>query len=125
MDPPLIELKSDRLRVAAPLEARVARTAGEKVTKARCTTIRLKLLNIGARLRITVRRIWLSLSETCPYPDEFARLLAKLRSHPPRPAPVSALKTPITPLTHSAMGDSAPRSAKDREIRSRTSVSAQ
>ena len=89
MDLRLIERKSDRLRVAAPSEARVARMVGEKVAKARCTTIRLKPLNIGARLRITARRIWLSLSETRPYPDESARLLANLRAHPPWPAPVS------------------------------------
>ena len=62
---------------------------GTGLARAQCTTIRLKLLKIGARLRITVRRIWLSLSESYPYRDEFARILANLRSHPPWPAPVS------------------------------------
>ena len=33
--------------------------AGTAYAKAQCTTIRLKLLNIGARLRITVRKVWL------------------------------------------------------------------
>jgi len=43
---------------------------------------RLKLLKIGARIRITVRKIWLSLSEAYPYANDFARILAKLRQHP-------------------------------------------
>ena len=34
-------------------------------------TIRLKLLKIGARLKITVRKVWLSFSETYPYQSEF------------------------------------------------------
>ena len=60
---------------------------GTALAGAQCTTVRPKLLKIGARLRITVRRIWLSFSETYPYRDEFARILANLRSHPPWPAP--------------------------------------
>lgn len=54
-----------------------------RLGSAQCITIRLKLLKIGARLKITVRRIWLSFSETYPYQDEFAQILQKLRSHPP------------------------------------------
>src|SRR5699024_9944597 len=50
--------------------------------KAQCTTIRLKLLKIGARIRMTVRRVWLSLSESYPYARDFARILAQLRRHP-------------------------------------------
>ena len=58
---------------------------GTALARAQCTTTRLKLLKIGARLRITVRRIWLSFSESYPYRDEFARILANLHSHPPWP----------------------------------------
>ena len=49
------------------------------------------LLKIGARLKITVRRLWLSFSETYPIRDEFAPILQKLRSHPPWVAPATEL----------------------------------
>ena len=35
---------------------------GTAYAKAQCTTIRLKLLKIGARVRVTVRKVWLSFS---------------------------------------------------------------
>jgi len=40
--------------------------------KATCGTIRLKLLKIGALVRISVRRITLAMSSACPYQQEFA-----------------------------------------------------
>lgn len=49
--------------------------------RAQCTTIRLRLLKIGARIRITVRKIWLSFSESYPYAREFEQVLARLRLH--------------------------------------------
>ena len=55
---------------------------GTRLARAQCTTIRLKLLKIGARLRITVRKVWLSFSETYPYASDFAEILAKLRRYP-------------------------------------------
>ena len=55
---------------------------GTAYAKAQCTTIRLKLLKIGARLRITVRKVWLSFSESYPYASDFARILALVRRHP-------------------------------------------
>ena len=56
--------------------------AGTELARAQATTIRLKLLKIGTRLRITVRKVWLSFSETYPYANVFARILANLRGHP-------------------------------------------
>jgi hypothetical protein len=50
--------------------------------KAQSTTIRVKLLKIGARIRITVRKVWLSFSEAYPYADEIAQILANLQRHP-------------------------------------------
>ena len=35
--------------------------AGTKMARAQCTTIRLRLLKIGARIRITARKVWISL----------------------------------------------------------------
>jgi len=52
--------------------------AGTELEKAQCGTIRLKLLKIGALVRVTVRKIWISLSEAYPYAALFARVLATL-----------------------------------------------
>ena len=38
---------------------------------ATCGTIRLKLLKIGARVRVSVRRIWIAMASTCPNAFEF------------------------------------------------------
>ena len=42
-------------------------------------TIRSKLLKIGARIRVSVRRVVVSLSESYPYQHLFERVLANLR----------------------------------------------
>ena len=57
--------------------------AGTAFARAQSTTIRLKLLKIGARLRLTVRKVWLSFSETYPYAGDIARILTNLNRHPP------------------------------------------
>ena len=56
--------------------------AGTQHARAQCTTIRLKLLKIGARIRITVRKVWLSFSQACPYASDIAQILANLRRYP-------------------------------------------
>ncbi len=56
--------------------------AGTAHAKAQSTTIRVKLLKIGARIRITVRKVWLSFSEAYPYADDIAQILANLDRHP-------------------------------------------
>ena len=61
--------------------------AGTAYARAQCTTIRLKLLKIGARLRITVRKVWLSFSEAYPHAAAFEQILANLQKHPPWMAP--------------------------------------
>jgi hypothetical protein len=60
---------------------------GTQHARAQCTTIRLKLLKIGARIRITVRKVWLSFSESCPYASDFAQILANLKRYPAWPPP--------------------------------------
>ena len=40
---------------------------GTELARSYCGTIRLKLLKIGARVRVTVRRIWVSMSECYPH----------------------------------------------------------
>ena len=56
--------------------------AGTAHARAQSTTIRLKLLKIGARIRITVRKVWLSFSKAYPYADDIAQILANLDRHP-------------------------------------------
>lgn len=47
--------------------------------KAQCQTIRLKLLKIGALIRVTVRRFWVSLAEGYPYKELFVTVYENLR----------------------------------------------
>lgn len=56
---------------------------GTKLANAQCNTIRLKLLKVGARIKVTVRRIWVSLSQSYPYQHIFEQAydnLAALKS---------------------------------------------
>jgi hypothetical protein len=52
---------------------------GTEMAQARCDTIRLKLLKLGALVRTTVRRVWISFSESCPYQRVFAQVYENLR----------------------------------------------
>jgi hypothetical protein len=49
-----------------------------ELVHAQCDTIRLKLLKIGALVRVTVRKVWISLSESFPYRDLFVRVYRNL-----------------------------------------------
>jgi hypothetical protein len=51
---------------------------GTKMAEAQCQTIRLKLLKIGALVRVTVRKVWVSLASSCPYAEVFRRVHARL-----------------------------------------------
>jgi hypothetical protein len=58
--------------------------AGTELARAPCQTIRLKLLKIGALVRVTVRKVWVKLSSGSPYADVFRRVHANLaRLRPP------------------------------------------
>jgi hypothetical protein len=52
---------------------------GTEMAAARCDTIRLKLLKIGALVRTTVRRVWISFSESCPYQRVFGLVFENLQ----------------------------------------------
>ena len=57
---------------------------------ARCDTIRLKLLKIGALVRVTVRRVWFALAEGYPYQAVFTQVfdnLTRWRSPAPQALP--------------------------------------
>ena len=50
-----------------------------EMSQSRCDTIRLKLLKVGAMVRTTVRRVWISLSESYPHQRVFAQVYENLR----------------------------------------------
>jgi hypothetical protein len=54
--------------------------AGTELEKAQCGTIRLKLLKIGAQIRVTVRKVWVSLCSGYPNAALFTSVLARLES---------------------------------------------
>ena len=53
---------------------------GTDLAKAQCDSIRLKLFKIGARITITTRKIWISLSSSYPLAKLFARVCSNLAS---------------------------------------------
>jgi hypothetical protein len=52
---------------------------GTELAKAQCDTIRLKLFKIGAQIQVTVRKVWISFSESYPYLKLFQQVLVRLQ----------------------------------------------
>jgi len=52
--------------------------AGTELASAQCQTIRLKLLKIGALVRVTVRKVWVKMSSGCPYAEVFRQVHVNL-----------------------------------------------
>lgn len=52
--------------------------AGTKAAKAQCGTIRDKLLKIGAIIKVSVRRVFISMSEAYPHKELFAAVIKNL-----------------------------------------------
>jgi hypothetical protein len=57
---------------------------GTALAKAQSDTIRLKLLKIGTRIRVSVRKVWLSFSESYPYAALFRQVFGNLQKIPLR-----------------------------------------
>jgi len=57
---------------------------GTEMAKAQCTTLRLKLLKIGALIRITVRKGWGSMAAGYPDAERFRQAYARLQAMPSR-----------------------------------------
>lgn len=55
---------------------------GTELAQAQCDTIRLKLFKIGAQIEVTVRKVWVSFSESYPYLSLFQRVFARLQQIP-------------------------------------------
>jgi hypothetical protein len=74
---------------------------GTELARAQCSTIRNKLLKIGATVSLSVRRVWLRCASGYPYQRLFATVLANLQAH----------YTPLriwSPLTRPRQTDSQP-----------------
>jgi hypothetical protein len=54
--------------------------AHTRLAAATCGTIRLKLLKIGAQVRVSVRRIKVAMTSACPHAQEFALAHARIRA---------------------------------------------
>jgi len=57
---------------------------GTEFARAQATTIRLKVLKIGALIRVTVRKIWVALAGGYPYGELWARIWRQLQRFPVR-----------------------------------------
>ncbi len=57
---------------------------GTELAQAQCSTIRLKLLKVGALIRVTARKVWVSMAGGYPYAELWARIWARLQPIPLR-----------------------------------------
>lgn len=57
---------------------------GTEMAAAQCNTIRLKLLKVGAQIKVTVRKVWVSLAGGYPYAELFHRVYSNLLAVPLR-----------------------------------------
>jgi len=53
-----------------------------EIAKAQCDSIRLKLFKIGARVRITVRKVWVSFAEGYPYKEILSQVMKNIGNIP-------------------------------------------
>ena len=65
--------------ITRPQNGSLLRYRNHQWAKAQCQTIRLKLLKIGGQIRVSVRRVSLSLSEGYPYQPLYAQALTQLQ----------------------------------------------
>ena len=57
---------------------------GTSMARARCDTIRLRLLKIGAAVRLSVRRVWVSMASSYPHQELFVGIWRQIRGLPMR-----------------------------------------
>jgi len=55
---------------------------GTELERAQCTTIRLKLLKIGAQIQVSVRRVWIRMAAGYPYKEVFQQIFDNLQRLP-------------------------------------------
>jgi hypothetical protein len=79
--------------------------------EATCGTIRLKLLKLGARVTVSVRRIKVAIASACPYRSEFALAHCGARPGPVRRPPALP---PEHPRPARSAAPASPRCARPR-----------
>jgi hypothetical protein len=62
---------------------------GTPLETAQADTIRVKLLKIGAVVKVTIRKVWIALSSACPWQEIFARAYDQLTAWRSSPTVVS------------------------------------
>ena len=87
-------MQAGQLRLSFPAFAAILVTIlrrvglqGTGLATARVDAIRSRLLLLGGRIRVTLRRVWLSFASVFPLQDVFAQALASLPAAPARPPP--------------------------------------
>jgi hypothetical protein len=65
-------------------ELRKRALQGTEFGRAQCETIRLKLLKIGAQVRVSVRRVYVSLASGYPYQDVFYKIIKNIKGAYPQ-----------------------------------------
>jgi hypothetical protein len=55
---------------------------GTELAQAQATTTRLKVLKIGALIRVTVRKVWIALAGGYPYAELWTRIWSQLQQLP-------------------------------------------
>jgi len=55
---------------------------GTELERAQCTTIRLKLLKIGAHIQVTVRKVWVRMAAGYPYKEAFRQAFRNIQQVP-------------------------------------------
>ena len=101
--------------------------AHTRLATSTCGTIRLKLLKIGAQVRVSVRRIKIAMAFAYPYAHEFTLAHARIRVTPPdRKLPANHQPTPSQSARPVAAAEQALASkAQHRETISRQSQPSQ
>ena len=78
---------------------------GTELARTQCHTIRLKLLKIGAQVRVSVRRMTVGLASGYPYQQTFGRILSTLTGLSPQRCRASiVLYLPSLPFLDRAPG---------------------
>jgi hypothetical protein len=52
---------------------------GTELAQAQVSTIRIRLLKIGAQIRVSVRKVWVSMASSYPRQDMFQQVWSNLR----------------------------------------------
>ena len=52
---------------------------GTELAQAQVSTIRTKLLKIGAQIRVSVRKVWVSMASSYPWQDLYQQVWSNLR----------------------------------------------